>query len=319
MQERRLRVSGQAGPTDRLDGGRVLYGYLQHELLRTDVWLFQMLTARLIVGLGVWLGPEIYAHQPLLRPYAVRDPEARGNRSRGVPDQWGSPNEEGLFRDDNSLIKRLPYSLPVRAPRNRRYDGARLHRGFVASHVWRTLRNEAGLASRNRLTYSFVPNLVWLPREISMLTDREGSFVQEYIQALSLKLYRSVPISDALRPMVEEAWSLLPEPRAIPPEGIPSAEELNTFIPNQRIFRTWVRDLERVIEALRTLREGRRLSGKVAARRYGLGLSEKSRKTLEMLESTLADYRAALEVAHSTDTPPGCRSPTRPAAPAGGG
>ena len=41
-----------------LDGSEVLYGYLQHELLRSDVWLFQMLAARLIVGLGIWLEPR---------------------------------------------------------------------------------------------------------------------------------------------------------------------------------------------------------------------------------------------------------------------
>jgi hypothetical protein len=253
-----------------------------------------MLAARLIVGLGVWLGPEIYARHPFLRPYAVRDPESRGNRSRGVPDQWGSPNRDGLFRDDNSLIKRMPYSLSVRAPKNGLYDGRRLSKGFVASHVWRTLRNGSVLASRNPLTYSFAPNLVWLPREVSKLTDREGSFVQEYIQALSLKLYRPIPVSDALRPQVEMAWDLLPEPLGIPPEGLPPPNELNTFIPTERIFGTWIRDLERVIDALRCVQQGRPPSGKVVARRYGAGLSTLSRANLEQLEARLSSYRDAL-------------------------
>lgn len=36
---------------NRVDGEHVLYRYLQSELLQSDIWLFQMLTARLIVGL----------------------------------------------------------------------------------------------------------------------------------------------------------------------------------------------------------------------------------------------------------------------------
>src|SRR5436190_22092587 len=88
-----------------IDGNHVLYRYLQGELLRSDVWLFQMLAARLVTGLGIWLAPGVYARYPLLRPYAVRDPESRGNARRGIPDQWGSPDSAGLFRDDNSLVK----------------------------------------------------------------------------------------------------------------------------------------------------------------------------------------------------------------------
>ena len=80
-----------------LDGNHILYRYLQGELLNRDIWLFQMLTARLVAGLGIWLAPEIYQRYPLLLPYAVRDPESRGNSRRGIPDQWGSPNADGLF------------------------------------------------------------------------------------------------------------------------------------------------------------------------------------------------------------------------------
>jgi hypothetical protein len=283
------------GPPRPLDGSEVLYGYLQHELQRSDVWLFQMLTARLIVGLGVWLDPEVYARQPLLRPYAVRDPKARGNKSKGEPDEWGAPDPRGLFRDDNSLIKRMPYSLPVHGPRNRRYDGARLERGFVASHVWRKLIDDRELASRNRLTYSFVPNLIWLPQQISMLTDREGSFVQQYIQAVSLKLYRSVPVSETLRPIVEESWALLPEPTGVPPEGVPDPNELNTFVPGDSFFKARSTDLAKVLEALRTVRDGGKPKGKVVSSRYGAGLPQVSKRSLSKLERALSAYLSAVE------------------------
>jgi hypothetical protein len=188
-----------------------------------------MLTSRLVVSLGIWLHPDLYEQMPVMVPYAVRDPQCRGNKSKQIPDQWGSPNTEGLFRDDNSLVKGLPDSLRIRSP-SRLYDGKRIGNGFVAAHVWRELTTGA-LASRNALTYSFVPNLVWLPTEVAGLTDREGSFVQSYTQALSRKIYRSHAVKPSLAGVVEEAWSLLPEPESIPSQGLPDVETLNFFMP----------------------------------------------------------------------------------------
>lgn len=46
---------------------------------------------------------------------------------------------------------------------------ARIGNGFVASHVWRKLTNN-GSASQHPLTYSFIPNLVWLPTQVAKLT-----------------------------------------------------------------------------------------------------------------------------------------------------
>ncbi|MCB0857336.1 MAG: hypothetical protein KDB57_04345 [Solirubrobacterales bacterium] len=277
-----------------LDGRSVLYGYLQGELLRSDVWLFQMLVARLVVGLGVWASPEIYARYPLLRPYAVRDPKCRGNKKKGIPDQWGSPNKKGFFRDDNSLVKRLPYSLPLSAPKNSAYDGALVSKGFVASHIWRILKGENGLASRHWMTYSFVPNLVWLPAEVSKLTDREGSFVQAYVQALSIKIYRNAQISPELEPLVEEIWDLLPTPTGIPSEGLPDPNELNYFVPDDAFFSRRIKDLHAVMAALELVRERRPLKGKVVAKRYSQGLSDVSLSNLEALSENLSTYRDAI-------------------------
>jgi hypothetical protein len=294
----------RSGPQQRprtVDGNHVLYRYLQGELLRSDVWLFQMLAARLVSGLGIWLAPDIYSRYPLLRPYAVRDPESRGNARRGIPDQWGSPDTSGLFRDDNSLVKRMPFSLQIEAPRNSIYDGARVSQGYVASHVWRQLSGSAVLASRNKLTYSFVPNLVWLPREVSKLTDREGSFVQGFIQALAISIYRDVPVQSQMRPIVEEAWELLPAPIGIPPEGLPSPDELNYFIPTDAIYSRWLADLEKVIEALRLARERRPIRQKVIATRYGAGLSGVSRQALSRLEGRLNRYERAVRASLAED------------------
>lgn len=277
-----------------LNGHHVLYHYLQKDLLRNDIWLFQMLTARLVASLGIWMHPTLYARYPLLRPFAVRDPLSRGDRGRGIPDQWGSPDKNGLFRDDNSLIKGMPHSLKIEAPKNPQYDGRRVEKGFVASHIWREL-SSGTLASRNRLTFSFVPNLVWLPAEVSKLTDREGSFAQAYLQALSIHIYREVTVSPSLSGLVDEVWRLLPEPPEIPQEGLPSPSDLAFFMPSERFYKRNLRDLHHVVAALRAARSGRPQSTRVIARRYGEGLSSVSGRSLRKLCVDLQSYADAVE------------------------
>jgi hypothetical protein len=56
---------------------------------------------------------------------------------------------------------------------------------------------------------SFVPNLVWLPVQISKLTDREGSFAQRFLQALSHKIYRQNNLPKEL----SSVWKILPYPQ----------------------------------------------------------------------------------------------------------
>ena len=141
------------------------------------------------MSLGIWFHPEIYSRLPTSVPFAVRDPLSRGSKAKGLLDEWGAPNAEGYFRDDNTLVKNLPKSLRISSS-SRLYDGRRMRSGFVASHLWREL-SAGGLASRHPLTYSFVPNVVWLPSEVAKLTDREASFVQSFTQALAQDLSRS--------------------------------------------------------------------------------------------------------------------------------
>jgi hypothetical protein len=215
-----------------VDAKGLLYHFLQKDLRQQDVWLFQMLTTRLITSLGIWLHPDVYERLPVLVPYAVRDPTSRGDKARGIPDSWGEPNGAGYFRDDNSLIKGLPRSLVIEGPKGGPYAGGRIGSGFVAAHVFRDL--ESGEPStREPLTYSFVPNLVWLPGEIAALTDRQGSFAQTYVQALAHKLYRHHPVVPSLQSLAEDAWRLLPEPVGVPEQGLPDLSELHYFMPTE--------------------------------------------------------------------------------------
>ena len=112
-------------------------------------------------------------------PAAVCRPRSRESREQGegLPDQWGAPDEQARFRDDNSLVKSLPRSLEIENAHNLLLHRRPLGTGFVASHAWRQLA-PSGAAARNPATYSFVPNLVWLPLQVSKLTDREGHFVR---------------------------------------------------------------------------------------------------------------------------------------------
>lgn len=283
-------------PRTPIDGNHVLYHYLQKELQHQDYWLFQMMVARLVAGLGIWFSPRTYQAFPVLLPFAVRDPRVRGDALRNLPDQWGAPTSDGYFRDDNSLIKGLPKSLTIKSP-SALYDGRSIGNGFVASHVWRELTphaGEVGLASRHPLTYSFVPNLVWIPKQVAKLTDREGSFTQQYLQAVSVSLYRDVPVASSLRRHVDEAWALLPDP-LISELGVPSIESLSFFGHDQGFVGRRRKTLSTVTSAMQARAENNEVTAKVVSSRYTQGIARlQPQKALQLLQF-LEDYLNALE------------------------
>jgi hypothetical protein len=227
----------------------LLYHFLQRELWAEDVWLFQSLASRLILRLGIWISPSAYSRIPWLVPYARRDPLSRGSKKLGIGDQWGSPDPEGYFRDDNSLLKGVPRSMPV-ASSLAAYAGKQLESGFVAAHVWRTIEHDL-LAARHPLAYSFIPNVVWLPADVAKLTDREGSCAQQFVQALAIKIYRHARVNPGLEDFVEEAWELLPAPASVPEHALPDASSLSFFVPKADFFERRRRTFEEVAAALR--------------------------------------------------------------------
>jgi hypothetical protein len=271
-----------------IDTRNLLYHFLQHDLASDDVWLFQALVARLVVRLGIWLPVEVYARMPLLVPYARRDPTCRGDTRRGIPDAWGAPDESGYFRDDNSLVKGVPRSMAITSTL-RRYMGRSLGAGFVACHVWRIAPDEQ-LASRNPLTYSFVPNLVWLPAQVAGLTDREGSFAQQYLQAVSRHIYSQAPVNRAHAELVATAWSLLPGSVGIPDAALPAVDDLNYFVTDEPFFRRRSRMISLVAEALRSGTP----TAKVVSRRYTAGIPHVSPRARANLATTLDRYAAGI-------------------------
>lgn len=134
---------------------------------------------------------DFYRKLPIILPYVVRDNSCRIKKPTGE-DEWGSANSKGFLRDDNTLLKGIVRSFKIKSMKILEYDGKKLGTGFVASHIWGkvSVDNNIMISSRHHKLNSFVPNLVWLPVQISKLTDREGSFAQSLLQAISYDLWR---------------------------------------------------------------------------------------------------------------------------------
>ncbi len=280
-------------PLKHVDGGNVLYHYLQKTLQEEDIWLFQMLVAKLIVALGVWFPPHVYARFPIALPFVIRDPNCRK-----PVDEWSAPNESGYLRDDNSLIKALHKSLSVDPASFAGYRKRRLGTGFIAAHVWRET-TDGGLASRTASTNSFWPNLVWLPANVAKLTDREGSFAQGFVQAISTKMYRDIKLQGPLGDFVEEAWSMLPEAPEVPSQALPNPEDLNFFdVPEAYIDRRLER-IRGVVDGLRLVEVGKPVADKVVTKRYTAGLNGLDVEAARALRIRLEGYVDAAEAANS--------------------
>ena len=288
-------VTTRGRQTRQVDGNHVLYHFLQKGLLQEDVWLFQMLTARLVASLGIWLPIELYSKMPLLTPHAVRDNTCRKDVKAGRPEAWGSPNSKGYFRDDNSLIKGIPTALAIES-RFSEYKGARIGNGFVASHVWRKT-TDGDSAPRHPLTNSFVPNLVWLPTQVAKLSDREGSFVQTYLQAISKKIYRVAAVSIHQEGTVGDAWALLPDPSGIPLQGLPRIDDLNFFEYTQDFFISRLRSIRKVQELIASA--CRSEPGPKVSKRYNEGLMLMAASQLEPLNEFLESYLNGLEAEYA--------------------
>jgi hypothetical protein len=288
----------------KIDGSNVLYHYLQKDLYKNDIWFFQMLIARLVASLGIWFSPSLYQNIPLLRPYAVRDSTCRKRNNPEGIEQWGCANESGHFRDDNSLLKGIPSSLKISSPLKELYNKRCIGTGFIASHIWRSLdhsHSDKPLASQDPWTYSFVPNLVWLPEQVAKLTDREGSFSQIFLQALSVSIYRDVPVAPIMQPFIKEAWNRLPISDAIPKQGLPKIDEVSFFDDTPFFRKRRIIDIEAVSIAIQRAIDGKTSEKKVVSSRYTEELSLLDSGSLKPHGSTLAKYLDAVRETITSD------------------
>lgn len=260
-------------------GDDLLYRFFR-DLIDSRPEIAHEVLLKMYLSMGIWFPLDAYFTNPVFIPFVVRDPKCRGDRKKGVPDQWGAPDSKGYFRDDNSMVKGLPRSLKITSSVPSHLSGSFLGSDFVAAHVWRDNKS-AVLASRHPLLNTFVPNLVWLPSQIAKLTDREGSVMQSVLQEVSWRRYRDAPVIDRLQPVVDEAWELLERPEVVDFDA--DVMETNFFIVTDKFLSTRDARIKSVVSALRLLKSGDRPTKKVVSTRYSEGLADLTPKAIEDL------------------------------------
>lgn len=234
-----------------IQGDSLIYHFLKDLVNAKDESSFVVpvrVIEDMIRATAIWLPSNVYRRLPTLLPHVVRDPTCRGNKAKGLPDEWNSADDRGFVRDDNSRLKGIPKALQVRAPHGGTMSGRRMGNEFVAAHVWRETLNSDVLASRDPLLNSFVPNIVWLPRQISKLFDREGGVVQRVLQSISWMIYRAEPVLEHLDEVVEETWASLPEPAGL--EGPFTLDDLNWFVAGESFVSSRLEKIQSVHDGL---------------------------------------------------------------------
>jgi hypothetical protein len=136
---------------------------------------------------------------------------------------------------------------------------------------------------------TFVPNLVWLPTQVSKLSDREGGPVQSALKKWSIVIYKEHQVDDQFGEMVRSLWDVLPEPEGTrPPFDL--VDELNWFEVNVRFLALRRQRINEVLAALESLRVGEPLVRKVIATRYTEGLGDVSPENRDALASRLRRF-----------------------------
>jgi hypothetical protein len=127
------------------------------------------------------------------------------------------------------------------------------------------------LASRDPKLYTFVPNLVWLPRQIAKLSDVEGSPVQQALKAISWSLYRNTSLVPGKHRIAERSWKYLPEPQMTTDIDV---KNLSYFGSPDKTVKMRLQRTYEVLDAIRTLERSKPLTTKVVSGRYTAGLND---------------------------------------------
>lgn len=203
---------------DKINGENILYHILQKQIIQTfdadnppDEVKFMI--EQLLLWGGVWFTPETFEQIPVLRPYVIRDSSCRNKDHE--KDAWARANKKGLMRDDNSSIKDIPKPLKVSSAW-KDIDGKTLGSGWVASHIWISMKTRKEHSCEWEQANSFIPNLVWLPSQLSKLTDRDGSYAQRFLQFVSYELYSNSSNKAFTNPLFSEVLGELTKPDITP-------------------------------------------------------------------------------------------------------
>lgn len=245
------------------------------------------LTVHLLQHLSIWWPNFAYGVLPTMTPWSIRDRSARYDQG---PESWGAPRADGYFRDDNSIIKKLPLTLTVHAPSRAGYDGRKPWRGFTACHIWRELEGGT-IGGLDPWIYSFMPNLVWLPRPLAGLTDYHSA-VQSLLKRTSYALFRHAEV-DGAREYSEYVWSLL-APNGLDAGRILRVESLARFNVDAGFVRRRLAYIDKVVSACSGLTAGEPIKGKLICSRYTEGLPMLERQVISELGDQLGRYAEAV-------------------------
>lgn len=272
----------------KLSGEDIIYHYIQKYLPEKDEILANKLIENMLSDLSIWIPIEVYEKIPIILPYVVRDSNCR--KIVGGVEAWGSANENGFFRDDNSLIKGIIRSFQINSNKIREYNNKKIKIAFTASHIWRIINNNEN-ATGNYKYNSFIPNLVWLPKQVAKLTDREGSYAQKFLQHLSIQIYKDVKMPYEIK----ELWNSLPYPDEFKNHKV-ELGNLNFFKIDNKWTEHRISGLKSEIQKILSLGDRYNQSlGKIKSRRYLPTLTEIPLKDRNKLKEWLQTYRNILE------------------------
>lgn len=235
-----------------VSGEDILYRAFD-DLIRSD----HEAVIQVLMPYAIFLDPDLVRRFPVLKPGVIRDARRKLKfDSFGRTDDWGRADPNGYIRDDNSLLKPIPRSLNIisEVPH---LTAKRLGTGWVASHIWRRTKS-LERANADPWLNSFGPNMVWLPKQVSKLSDREGSIFQSALKIASLTLYANLDYeSPRMREMADYCWGELE----------PAADF--TFRPvGSSFFETSDKWIQRTEQRMRFLHDGAR-TGDIALLKRG--------------------------------------------------
>ena len=274
----------------RINGQNVLYHYIQKNLVRNDSDLSKELLKRFLLDMSIWIPPSFYRRLPIILPYVVRDSSCR-ERPIGE-DQWGMADKSGFLRDDNSLIKGIPRSFIVESSQVEYYDGIKMGNGFVASHIWGKIMINSNQYFSSRLPElnSFIPNLTWLPVQLSKLTDREDSFAQRFLQAVSYKIYNKIAMPES----ISKIWNNLPFPSEFKNLDI-DISKITFFKVPEEWLEKHIDNLIYEIDLIRSATKNNSTNAKIKCHRYLPSLVQLSAKERAGLNKWLSDYKSIIK------------------------
>lgn len=275
----------------RIDGQNVLYHYIQKNLLKEDNALSQELLKRFLLDMSIWIPPSFYRRLPIMLPYVVRDAYCRG-KLNGGKEEWGTADKEGFLRDDNSLIKGIPRSFVVENSQLEYYNGFKMGNGFVASHLWDkvTINGNQYFSSRRPELNSFVPNITWLPVQLSKFTNHSGSFAQRFLQAVSYKIYRTFPMPET----ISKIWENLEFPKEFNGLEI-DLSKISFFKVSDGWLDQRIKNLIHEIDVIIAATERNSKNAKVKCHRYLPSLVKLSKSQRKAINEWLVEYRSFIK------------------------